>query len=342
MNRKILLTAALTAAALTFGRWVVPVLAPFGFGAALALSAEPLVGRLGRRMPRAAASGLGMTLVLTLLLALLVLGVAFALREAGRLTAVLPGLARAVRQGMDSMELWLLALADRTPGNVRVVLTDSVTAFFSDGSALMDRAVSKALSIAGNVLGGIPDGFLGFGTGILAAYMISIRLPKLGAFAKNRLPEGVLPALKSVKGALWGYLTAQFKLMAVTFGILTAGFLTLGVQTPLLWAAVSALVDAIPVLGTGTVLIPWALVCLLQERQILGIGLLALYLATWLTRSMLEPRLLGKELGLDPLATLLAMYAGYRFFGFWGLILAPVAAVAILKLTQNLTTPQER
>ena len=342
MNQKALLAAVLTAAALILGRWAVPVLLPFGFGTALALAAEPVVRRLSRQIPRAAASALGMTMVLALLSALLVLGVAFVLREAGRLTAALPGLAQAAKQGMDSMELWLLSLADRTGGNIQVVLTDSVTELFSDGSALMDRAVGKALSIAGNLLGGIPDGFLGFGTGILAAYMISIRLPKLGAMAKNRLPEGVLPALKSVKGALWGYLTAQFKLMSVTFGILTAGFFVLGVRTPLLWAAVIALVDAIPVLGTGTVLIPWAAVCLLQRRQVLGFGLLALYLAAWLTRSMLEPKLLGKELGLDPLATLLAMYAGYRFFGFWGLILAPVAAVAILKLTQNLTTPQER
>lgn len=326
-----------------FARWGLPVLLPFLLGAGLALAAEPMVGLLGRRMPRAAASGLGVTMVLILLLSLFVLAVAFLMREAGRLTAVLPGLAEAARQGMSSMELWLLDMADRAPGSVRVVLTDSVTELFSGGSALMDRVVAKVLSVATNILSGIPDGALGFGTGILAAYMISIRLPRLRTFGADHLPqswrERILPALRGMKRSLWGYLSAQFKLMAVTFGILTVGFFALQIRNPLLWAGLVALVDAIPVLGTGTVLIPWAVVCLLQGSRVRGIGLLAVYAVAWLTRSVLEPKLLGRELGLDPLVTLLAMYAGYRFFGFLGLILSPIAAVAILRLTQTLSHP---
>lgn len=343
---KIYITATLGVLALwAFARWGLPVLLPFLLGAGLALAAEPMVGRFSRRMPRAAAAGLGVTMVLALLLSLLVLAVAFLMREAGRLTAVLPGLADAARQGMGSLELWLLDLAEQAPGTVRAVLTDSVTDLFSGGSALMDRAVSKVLSVAGNILGGIPDGALGFGTGILAAYMISVRLPRIRAFLAARLPQSwrqrILPALKGMKGALWGYLSAQFKLMAVTFAILTVGFFVLQIKSAPLWAAVIALVDAIPVLGTGTVLIPWAVVCLLQGSRARGIGLLAVYAVAWLSRSVLEPKLLGRELGLDPLLTLLAMYAGYRFFGFPGLILAPVAAVALHRLTQTLTPPQE-
>lgn len=328
-----------------FVRWGLPVLLPFLLGAALALAAEPLVRLLGRRMPRAAASGLGVTMVLVLLFSVLVLGVAFLVREAGRLSAVLPGLAEAARQGMGSMELWLLDMADRAPGSVRGVLTDSVTELFSGGSALMDRVVGKVLSVASNILGGIPDGALGFGTGILAAYMISIRLPRLRSLAADHLPQSwrdrFLPAVKGMKSSLWGYLAAQFKLMAVTFLILMVGFFALQIKNAPLWAGVIALVDAIPVLGTGTVLIPWSVVCLLQGSRVRGIGLIAVYVVAWLTRSVLEPKLLGKELGLDPLVTLLAMYAGYRFFGFLGLILAPVAAVAILRLTQSLSQTPE-
>lgn len=345
---KTFLTAALSVLALwAFTRWGLPVLLPFLLGGGLALAAEPMVSLLSRRMPRAAASGVGVTMVLVLLLSLLVLGVAFLIREAGRLATVLPGLTEAAQQGMDSLEVFLLGMADRAPGSVRGVLTDSVTELFSGGSALMDRAVSTALSVATNILSGIPDGALGFGTGILAAYMISIRLPRFRLFLANLLPqswrERGIPALQGMKKALWGYLTAQFKLMAVTFLILTVGFFALQIKNAPLWAGVIALVDAIPVLGTGTVLIPWAVVCLLQGSRVRGIGLIAVYVVAWLTRSVLEPKLLGKELGLDPLVTLLAMYAGYRFFGFLGLILSPVAAVAILRLTQSLNhAPEER
>lgn len=327
-----------------FARWGLPVLLPFLLGAALALAAEPMVGRLSRRLPRALAAGIGVTMVLILLLALLVMLVALLVREAGRLTGVLPQLAEAARQGMGSLELWLLGIASRAPGGVGAVLTDSVTELFSGGSALMDRVLGKVLSVASNILSGIPDGALGFGTGILAAYMISARLPRIRSFLADRLPESwrgrFLPALKGMKDSLLGYLTAQFKLMCVTFLILTLGFFALQIPYAPVWAAVVAFVDAIPVLGTGTVLIPWALVCLLRGSRVRGIGLLAVYVVAWLTRSVLEPKLLGKELGLDPLVTLTAMYAGYRFFGFAGLILSPVAAVAILRLTQSLNQTQ--
>ena len=79
-------------------------------------------------------------------------------------------------------------------------------------------------------------------------------------------------------------------------------------------------------------MIPWSVICLLQGETARGAGLLGLYAVVWLIRSVLEPRLLGKELGLDPLVTLLAMYAGYKLFGFLGMILSPLLAVAAVRL----------
>ena len=96
--------------------------------------------------------------------------------------------------------------------------------------------------------------------------------------------------------------------------------------------------DALPVLGTGTVLVPWSLVCLLQGDTVRGIGLLGVYAAASLTRSVLEPRFIGRQLGLDPLVTLLAMYAGYRLWGLAGMILAPLLAVTV---TQFFIAPKE-
>lgn len=338
---KFYITLALAALlAWLFLRWGLPILLPFFLGAGLALAAEPVVGRLSRHLPRVASAAIGVTLVLAVLLGLLVLGVALLVREAGRLASVVPRLAQTARQGMDSLELWLLDVAEQAPGDVGNVLTNSVTGLFSDGSAWMDRLVSGIVGVATNVLGGVPDSAMGFGTGILAAYMISIRLPRLRQFWRSHVPglwrQRLIPALSGMKRSLLGYLTAQCKLMAVTFAILVVGFFLLQIKGAVLWAAVIALVDAIPVLGTGTVLLPWALVCLLQGNRVRAVGLLGVYAVAWLSRSVLEPKLLGRELGLDPLLTLLSMYGGYRFFGFPGLILAPVAAVAIFRLVENL------
>jgi predicted PurR-regulated permease PerM len=97
-----------------------------------------------------------------------------------------------------------------------------------------------------------------------------------------------------------------------------------------LWAALVAVVDAVPILGTGTILIPWALVCLLQGKQLLAIGLLVIYGCTFVTRTALEPRLIGRSLNLDPLLTLLFLYVGFRFWGFLGLVFTPIVASAII------------
>ena len=91
--------------------------------------------------------------------------------------------------------------------------------------------------------------------------------------------------------------------------------------------ALIAVVDALPVLGSGTVLLPWAAVSLLRGSGGLALGLTVTYAAAAFARSALEPRLLGRQIGLPPLLTLLSLYAGYRLFGLAGMILLPLAVL---------------
>lgn len=324
-----------------FLRWGLGILFPFLLGAGLALAAEPMVGLLNRRLklPRWIATGIGVTAVFVLLIALLVLLIAALVREAGQLAGIMPDLVSTARDGLDSLEVWLLGLTERAPDGVRSVLTDSVTGLFSGGSAVMDRLVEKLLGFATGALGWLTSSAFTFGTAVLAAFMISAKLPKIRVFCRERIPavwrDKYLPALKGLKDALVGWLTAQLKLSGVTLVLLLAGFLLLRIPYAPVWAVVVALVDAFPVLGTGTVLIPWSVICLLQGQQIRGIGLLGIYGVVWLTRSVLEPKLLGRELGLDPLVTLIAMYAGYKLFGLTGMILSPMLAVAVIRLVKT-------
>ena len=93
--------------------------------------------------------------------------------------------------------------------------------------------------------------------------------------------------------------------------------------------------DALPVLGSGTVLLPWALFSLLQGQLPRALGLLATYACAALTRSTLEPRLVGRHLGLDPLVTLACLYLGYRLWGFGGMILSPMLGSIAMELARN-------
>src|SRR5699024_928351 len=110
---------------------------------------------------------------------------------------------------------------------------------------------------------------------------------------------------RRLRATLGGWVKTQVQLMGVTALVLTAGLLVLGVDYPVLLGGLIALIDALPVFGSGTVLLPWALWELLDGRTTLAVGLAALYAGASLIRSALEPRMLGKQMGLDPLLTLL-------------------------------------
>ena len=112
------------------------------------------------------------------------------------------------------------------------------------------------------------------------------------------------------------------------------GFYIIKVRHAPLWALGVSLVDAFPILGTGAVLVPWSLVSFLQGGTGRAFGLLILYAAVTIVRTTLEPKLIGKQLGLDPLFTLAALYAGYRLWGLLGMLIAPLLAVAGAQLME--------
>lgn len=321
-----------------FFRYLLPLCAPFLLGALLAAAAEKPVAFLQKRLRfrRGAAVAVGVTAVLLAALGVLTLLGALALREMRRLGDALPALEEPALQGLATLEDWLLTLADRAPDALRTPLMTAITELFSDGSAFFTRLTRWLLQRTTGLLQRLPDSALSFGTCLLSAYMFSAKGPAIAAFARQRLPElwkkKYLPVLQSVRRGVCGWLTAQSKLAAVVFAEAAVAFFLLGIPYAPLIAAAVALVDAAPLLGTGTVLVPWSAVCLLQGKPLRGAGLLALYLAASLTRSALEPRLVGRQLGLDPLVTLGAMYAGYRLLGIGGMIVSPLIAVIALQI----------
>lgn len=338
-------------AVIFFGVWLVfryllPVFLPFGLGLLLALTAEPAVHFSVQRLklPRWAASGAGVTLTLLLLLAIVGAVGAVTVKELGSLAGYLPDLQQTARETTDRLRFFLEDAAARAPEGVRPLMDRSVERLFSSGTELMEQVTIRLPGAVSGFLGRVPDGVLGIGTGILSGFMFSARLPKLKETVAQKLPESfqtrLLPAVKQSKKALFGWLKAQFKLAAVTYGILTVGFLLLRVRFAPLWAAAVALVDAVPLLGTGTVLLPWALVCLGQGQHLRAIGLIAIYGAAFLTRTVLEPRFVGRHLGIDPLMTLVFLYLGYRFWGIPGMLVAPMVLAAVMAAGRQTDLPE--
>lgn len=318
-----------------------PLIFPFLLGGAVALAAEPLTAffRHRMRLPRAVCTGISVSMAFSLLFLTVLLAAGVFLRELRMLAGVLPDLEDTARAGMFQLETWLLDLAYRTPESIRPLLQRNVTDFFSGGTQVLDGLMGWILGLAGGMLSQVPDSALGIGTAIISGYMISAKLPNIRQWVKNRISreklQPVFRALGRIKHAVGGWLFAQAKLAGVTWALLTTGFWILGISYPPLWALAVALVDAFPVLGTGTILLPWALVCLLQQETVRAIGLISTYLTVTMVRSALEPKLLGKHLGLDPLVTLITMYAGYKVWGIGGMLLAPLIAVTAVQIVPD-------
>ncbi len=138
-----------------------------------------------------------------------------------------------------------------------------------------------------------------------------------------------------VIGALKKYAKAYLLIMLITFGEIFVGLLLIGVPYAFVIAAVVSVIDILPFFGTGIVLLPWAGVSFLMEDYRVGTGLLMLYGVITIVRQLIEPRIVGKSLGLHPLATLFSMFAGLSLFGFFGMLVAPLALIAFKEIGTN-------
>ena len=335
LAKRIFLWAAVVFALWLGVRYLLPLLLPFLLGGLVALSAEPAVGFLRQKFrlgPRLAAA-IGVTATLLFFIGLLYLLGAILVRELYRLADSMPNLGASAKQGMQVLENWATDLTHKAPKGVQPLLENTVSRTFSGGNLIMDQLSSKVPAFAANFLSGVPNSALLLGTGLLSSYMICWRLPKIRSRLRSVLPkswqEQYLPAIKRAKKAMGGWLRAQGILLLMIYTIVTAGFLLLKIPYGPFWALLIALMDAVPMLGTGLVLLPWGVISFLMGNSLRGFGLLAIFAAAIAARTVTEPKLLGRHLDLDPLVTLIALYAGYRIWGFWGLLAAPIFTAAV-------------
>lgn len=337
---KLLRYAAAFAAVWLCLKYLIPLLLPFLIGALLAAVAEPGVrftsGRL--HLPRGVCSGISVSLTLLILLGCVSLLGAIAVRELGALAGAMPHITDAVSHGLLLLQDALTDLSAHSPEALRPLILQVATDLYSGSTRSLQQASSQITSGIAAILSRLPGGALSVCTSILSGFMISARLPQIKAYLRQLFPalfSGEQSALRRAGHTVGGWLRAQLKLSSIMYCIIAAGLLILRVPyAPIIALAVAA-VDAIPMLGTGAVLLPWALICLLQDDRITCIGLLVLFGAANGCRMFLEPRLVGKQIGLDPLITLLFLYLGFRFWGVIGMILAPIFAAALKSLSET-------
>ena len=323
-----------------FFRFLLTPLLPFLLALALSAMVEPLVQKLRRKMKvrRSFAAMLVTTLllltlggVLTLLLARLVLE----LRQwSGRLPDIIDGFPAVWNGMLDKIEGWYAA----SPAFLRSALDLFAGQLMDQGPSLAGEAGSWLMGLISGLLASLPDFSLFLMTTVLAVYFTSLSYPSILAFLKRQLPPSwqvrCRDAAHCFRSTILQWLRAELLLIFTTFLILLTGFWWMGLEYALLAAVFTALVDALPVLGTGTVLFPWAAGCFLLGDTGRGLALLVIYAVGMLVHSLLEPRLLAGQADLPPITALLAMYLGFHFLGVGGMILLPVLLL-LLKQFQD-------
>ena len=340
---------AVIAAGLLGGIWLLftyglGLLAPFLVGWILSRMIRPLVKRMvGKsRMPRKLAAGLLVCLFTAGVAALLGWGFVRGLSEFGKLLEGISGESEgALFTGTEDL---IDAVAARLPFLQGLARHPFFARLWQGLDDLWQQGATQILTTLGqrvpaallSVVGSLPSVLLFVTSLLFSCYYFSADDGELWQGFLSCLSEGwrcrVERWREGVTSAAKKYVRAYLALAGITFVEMFLGLMILRVPYAFLLAWGIALIDFLPLLGTGVVLIPWSVVSLLMGDTWLGLGLLILFGVSALVRQLTEPGLLGAELGIHPLVSLFAVYAGWKLFGVWGMMLAPFGALLIKSL----------
>lgn len=316
--------------------WLLPYSVPLLLALATALLLEPPIRRLQDqyRLKRAHAVTAIFLLFLVILGFLLYFLVVILVQQVMALSQNLPYvLSEATKVFNRLIETWRLysssipqEIIDSLERGVRTVQ-----------QMLLSFATNLTQSLV-HYITAIPAFFIHFLVYLVALFLISLDLPRMKRSISRYLSErtrqrlGMVIAQLSKAGI--GFIKAQFLLSLVTFFLALAGLLVLGIDYAALMALVIVIVDILPILGTGSVLVPWGIISMANGDNTLGVGLIVLFIVITVVRRIIEPKVFSTNLGISPLAALVSVYLGFQLLGFIGLFVGPVVVILIEALAK--------
>lgn len=321
---------------------------PFLVGIFFAYLLRPFINYLSRRLhfPRSLAVITSMLITVALIAGLITLLIAEVISGANYLTEVLP-------EHLNNFSSYIQTYFQES---ILPIYQNIISLFNNLETGQQDTIVSNIEQLgknAGNtivswlqsLLGMIPH-FIGWlpnaGTGaifsLLATFFIAKEWNRLIKLSQRLLPNKAFHSIgnvvKELERALFGFIRAQLTLISITAVIVLIGLLILRVNYAITIALITGFVDLLPYLGTGFVFVPWIVYELIMGNFSLAIGLGVLYTVVIVQRQLMEPKILSSSIGLDPLATLIAVFVGFKLLGFLGLIAGPIVLVIIQTLNK--------
>lgn len=213
------------------------------------------------------------------------------------------------------------------PKSILLSIEDSI----ENGIEFIDQIVQSAIQFTIEFVAMIPAFLIEFLIYLIALFLISLELPKLKRKLSKHLKDDTKEKLNFVVGQLSyagvGFVKAQVLLSMLTYIMAYVGLWIMDVPYTAALALFIVFVDILPILGTGSALVPWAVISILQENESLGIGLILLFIIITVVRRVIEPKVLSSNMGISPLAAIISLYIGFKLVGFIGLFLGPVLVI---------------
>jgi sporulation integral membrane protein YtvI len=326
---KILLAIILIAIFTGISLFMLPYLAPFLVTLTLAVLIEPINQFLMRwkRMSRLLAVTITTSISLILFFGLVILG-------GTKMVLELIILFRNLPQYFEKFEQDALAIFQdirdvylELPSDLVNSINKSLSSFFEWGKSVLENAVTFLISL----LSTLPGFLILLLIMVVSFILMSYHLPKMReqflSLFSSQAQEKVTLILSDLNDAIIGFVRAQFILSAITYFIAFLGLALLGVKYALAIALIIVVVDVLPILGTGSVIVPWAGYVFYQGETTLAVGLLLLFLVITVVRRIIEPKILGSHIGLGSIATIMSLYLGFELLGGLGIFLGPILVI---------------
>lgn len=322
-------------------RFALPWLLPFLLAFLIARLIEPVVVFLTQRLrfKRVIASGLCTVITAAILVTLVSFAAGRAMYEVSAFVKELPGLLSEMSGTFSSVEDKIYGYVTAAPPAVQEYLRDAIKNFAGKSAELPASLSGHVLSFLSSVLAQTPKIILFIVTTGISVFFISSGYRQVTDFILRQIPEKNHRAMREFKSGLVStfgkWLKAQLMLCGITFVELALSFCLMKIDYAVLLALLVAFIDALPIFGTGTVLIPWSIFSLISGNLNRAAWVIGTYAVVTLIRSCVEPKLVGAQLGLHPVATLIVMYVGFCSFGVCGMILFPILLILLKQLNDK-------
>lgn len=315
---------------------------PFLFAYIISLLAEPMIKFFSKNTSLTRKTCSIITLIIIFSIFVLVIGFIFIklISETNNLLNGINFYIEKISKFVSNMEEKIKFTKLNLSSEVVALFDKSISDFLSSFSINIKNFLMKLL----NYITSLPNFFINLIITILATYFITSDklyiLDRMEHHLSKKMMGKIMIHSKEIISTLGQYLKAELILSFITFIIVLTGLnifylCGMNIQYPIIIALIIGFIDSLPILGAGSIMIPWSLISFLNNNASLGFSILGLYIFTLLSKQLLEPKIVSSKIGIHPIFTLFAMYTGYKIIGILGLIIGPIVLIIIKNIFSN-------